>query len=78
MLRDAGRTASPNAGVTMSAMAGLLETRLEKPEHYRLGDDFREPEASDIGRAVRIADRTAILALALALGLLAARYAIAG
>ena len=78
MLRDAGRTASPNAGVTMSAMAGLLGTRLEKPEHYRLGDDFREPEASDIGRAVRIADRTAILALALALGLLAARYAIAG
>ena len=78
MLRDRGRTASPNAGLTMSAMAGLLGTRLEKPGHYCLGAGLREPRAGDIGRAVRIAERTAILAVAVALGLLVARYAVTG
>ena len=53
MLRDHGYTASPNAGLTMSAMAGLLGTRLEKPGHYRLGEGLREPETDDIGTAIR-------------------------
>ena len=42
MLRDRRRTASPNAGLTMSAMAGLLGIQLEKPGHYRLGEGLRE------------------------------------
>ena len=75
MLRDRSLTASPNAGVTMSAMAGLLGTRLEKLGHYCLGEDLRPPEAQDIGKAVRIAESAAVLALVLALGLLAARHA---
>ncbi|MDD5312478.1 MAG: cobalamin biosynthesis protein [Dehalococcoidia bacterium] len=35
-------TESPNAGWTMSAMAGSLGIQLEKPEHYRLGHNSRE------------------------------------
>jgi adenosylcobinamide-phosphate synthase len=37
--RDHKRTASPNAGWTMAAMAGALHIQLEKVDHYRLGDD---------------------------------------
>jgi|DewCreStandDraft_5_1066085.scaffolds.fasta_scaffold00538_16 adenosylcobinamide-phosphate synthase len=48
---EAGRTASPNAGWPMAAMAGALGVCLEKPAHYRLGDRYREPEAADIARA---------------------------
>lgn len=39
MWRDHKRTASPNAGWTMAAMAGALHVRLEKSGHYSLGDD---------------------------------------
>jgi adenosylcobinamide-phosphate synthase len=39
--RDRWRTASPNAGWTMAAMAGALEVRLTKRGHYALGDDLR-------------------------------------
>jgi adenosylcobinamide-phosphate synthase len=49
--RDHARTASPNAGWPMSAMAGALGVRLEKVGHYRLGDPLRPIEPSDIARA---------------------------
>ncbi len=52
--RDAGKTESPNAGHPMSAMAGALGVRLEKPGHYALGAEMRPPRASDISRARRI------------------------
>jgi adenosylcobinamide-phosphate synthase len=51
--RDGGRTASPNAGRTMAAMAGGLGLTLAKRGAYRLGDG-RPPAASDIARAVRV------------------------
>ena len=38
MLHDHGKTESPNAGWTMSAMAGALRVRLEKAGHYSLGN----------------------------------------
>ena len=76
--RDGSRTASPNAGVTISAMAGLLGTRLEKPGYYCIGEGMSEPEPSDIGKAIRIAERAALLALVLVFGLLAARHVITG
>jgi len=38
MIRDHNKTESPNAGWTMSAIAGALGVRLEKINHYRLGD----------------------------------------
>lgn len=53
MLRDRRRTASPNAGWTMTAMAGALGVTLEKPGAYRLGDG-PPPSAADIARAVRV------------------------
>jgi adenosylcobinamide-phosphate synthase len=47
MWRDHARTASPNAGWTMSAMAGALGVRLVKRDAYALGDG-ELPNARDI------------------------------
>ena len=52
MWRDRGSTESPNAGWTMSAMAGALGVALEKTGHYRLGDATRAIEPEDISRAI--------------------------
>ncbi len=38
MVRDGGKTESPNAGYPMAAIAGALDARLEKSDHYSLGD----------------------------------------
>ncbi len=78
MLRDHRHTASPNAGLTMSAMAGLLGTRLEKPGHYCLGEGLREPIAEDIVTAVRVAEQTAILGVIATLAVLTIRHALVG
>jgi adenosylcobinamide-phosphate synthase len=64
MLDHHGRTASPNAGWTMAAMAGALGVRLEKPGHYVLGEGA-EPTAADISIAVRIMIVAALIAIAL-------------
>jgi adenosylcobinamide-phosphate synthase len=53
MWRDARRTASPDAGWTMAAMAGALGVRLEKPGAYRLGEG-PWPDARHIARGVRL------------------------
>jgi adenosylcobinamide-phosphate synthase len=53
MRRDARRTASPNAGWTMAAMAGALGVTLEKTGAYRLGDG-PWPDVRDIHRSVRL------------------------
>jgi len=67
MRRDAARTASPNAGWTMAAMAGALGVQLEKPGAYRLGDGAR-PAVGDIERSVRLmAIAAAICTLAVGL-----------
>lgn len=63
--RDRGRTASPNAGQPMSAMAGALGIELEKVGHYRLGSGQRPPAPADIRRSVRLVRRAAVLALLL-------------
>ena len=64
---DRRKTESPNAGQPMAAMAGLLGVRLEKRGCYALGATLRDAEAADIGRAVRIMNGAAWLALGLAL-----------
>ncbi|QUC64442.1 cobalamin biosynthesis protein [Nitrosopumilus sp. K4] len=41
MIRDGKKTESPNAGYPMAAIAGALEKKFEKIDHYSLGDgDF--------------------------------------
>ena len=58
--RDKNKTSSINAGWTISAMAGALDTQLEKQEHYSLGDDHGiSPEHID--RALKIMTMTAVL-----------------
>jgi adenosylcobinamide-phosphate synthase len=58
--RDKGKTVSVNAGWTISAMAGALDTQLEKQGHYTLGDDHGiSPE--HIPRALRMMTLTAVL-----------------
>lgn len=71
MRRDRGRTASPNAGWTMSAMAGALGVTLAKRDAYRLGDG-RAPTAPDVARALRIAGAASAL---LACGVVAISHA---
>ena len=51
MRRDSRVTASPNAGVPMSAMAGALDVVLEKVDHYVLGRGLRSPTVDDLARA---------------------------
>ncbi len=62
MMRDHARTASPNAGWTMSAMAGALGVTLEKSGAYRLGQG-PPPATADIERAISLLARAAALAL---------------
>jgi len=54
MWRDSNQTASPNAGIPMSAMAGALGVELEKIGHYNLGKGLKLPSAQDISRARRL------------------------
>lgn len=69
--RDAHRTASPNAGWPMAAMAGALDTTLTKRDHYTLGDGARPPDAALIAEARTIARFVyALLGAALACGAL--------
>lgn len=68
--RDAGKTASPNAGQPMAAMAGALQRRLEKPGHYVLGGSFPEPAADDIRRAIDLTATAAAIAAASLAGIL--------
>jgi len=63
MMRSHAATASPNAGWTMSAMAGALGVTLEKPGAYRLGSG-RAPGRADIAPSIWLMVRAAVLALA--------------
>jgi adenosylcobinamide-phosphate synthase len=68
--RDAGLTASPNAGHPMSAMAGALRVELEKVGHYRLGAGQALPVALDITRAVAVMYGTTALAVGVLAGIM--------
>lgn len=69
--RYARRTASPNAGWPMAAMAGALDTVLTKREHYALGDGRRLPDAAMIGEARRLGRLVMALIIAGLVGALA-------
>jgi len=71
--RDGRRTESPNAGLTMAAMAGALGVTLEKHGHYHLGAG-PPPDPAAIDRAMRVARWTVALCVGLAaLALVACR-----
>lgn len=55
------RTSSPNAGWTMSAMAGALDVTLEKVGHYKLEGGAEPVSANTIRRATRVAGLTVAL-----------------
>lgn len=54
MVRDRKKTESPNAGWTMSAIAGALGVRLEKVGYYRLGDNHYPLITSTIDASLQI------------------------
>ncbi len=56
--QDHARTASPNAGYPMSAIAGALGICLEKVGHYRLHATGRPPTPADIQYAARLVSLT--------------------
>jgi adenosylcobinamide-phosphate synthase len=61
MIRDHKKTESPNAGWTMSAIAGALEVQLEKTAHYRLGDNHYSLSLDTINASRQIIIVTAII-----------------
>jgi len=72
MWQHHGRTQSPNAGWTMSGMAGALGIQLQKIDPdvgYTLGEPERPIEPSDISKAVHSMYSVAFFGLAIALAL---------
>lgn len=66
MLSQHRRTASPNAGWTMSAMAGACRVTLDKRGVYSLAGGNEPLTLQTLGRALRVADLTAGLIIGLA------------
>lgn len=60
-------TPSPNSGWPMSAFAASLGVRLEKPGFYILFEEGRDPDPSDLPRALGLMERAVALTLAAAL-----------
>ena len=61
MLRDGSKTESPNAGYPMAALAGALQTKFEKIDHYSLGDGNLELTKTHVKSAIDLMKVTAIL-----------------
>ena len=61
MIRDGRKTASPNAGFPMAAIAGALETKFEKINHYSLGDGDLQFSKEHVKSAISIMKITSII-----------------
>jgi len=59
-------TPSPNSGWPMSACAGSIGVRLEKPGYYVLHDEGKEPDTSDIRPALELIGLASALAIGVA------------
>ena len=61
MMRDGRKTQSPNAGYPMAAIAGALEAKFEKLDHYSLGDGSISFTKEHVKSAISIMKVTSIL-----------------
>jgi adenosylcobinamide-phosphate synthase len=61
MWRDRRRTESPNAGWTMSAIAGALGVQLEKVGYYKLGDNHNSLSLGTIDASLQIVMTAALI-----------------
>ena len=61
MMRDGKKTTSPNAGYPMAALAGALETKFEKINHYNLGDGGIALTKEHVYSAITIMKLTSVL-----------------
>ena len=61
MMRDGKKTESPNAGYPMAALAGALETKFEKINHYKLGDGEIILTKQHVISAINIMKLTSVL-----------------
>jgi adenosylcobinamide-phosphate synthase len=61
MRTDGKKTASPNAGIPMAAMAGALHTKFEKINHYSLGNGTTELNQAHFKSAISLMKATCIL-----------------
>ena len=61
MMRDGRKTSSPNAGYPMAAIAGALEAKFEKIDHYSLGDGSISFTKEHVKSAISIMKLTSIL-----------------
>jgi adenosylcobinamide-phosphate synthase len=75
MTRNSRLTASPNAGIPMSAAAGVLEIRLEKRGHYTLNPDARVPVVQDVIRGVLLAQSALFIGVLVLAGIVGLRHA---
>ncbi|MEK0346731.1 MAG: cobalamin biosynthesis protein [Nitrosopumilus sp.] len=61
MIRDGKKTESPNAGYPMAALAGALETKFEKINHYKLGNGEITLTTEHVNSALTMMKLTSIL-----------------
>lgn len=61
MVRDGRKTESPNAGYPMAAMAGALGARLEKVDHYSLGDGTARFSKRHVVSAIALMKATSVI-----------------
>lgn len=70
-LRDHAKTPSPNSGWPMSAAAGALGVRLDKPGYYVLMDEGAQPGYEDISRSLWLVGTTMALTILISMLVLA-------
>ncbi len=74
LFKEGHHTKSPNAGLTMAAMAGALGIKLEKTGHYILGVGLRPPTPADITKSIRVMKWVAAFGVLITFALLAVHH----
>ncbi|MEA1959425.1 MAG: cobalamin biosynthesis protein [Chloroflexota bacterium] len=74
LFKEGHHTSSPNAGLTMAAMAGALGVVLEKAGNYTLGVGLRQPTSADITKSIQVMKWVAVFAVLIAFVLLAVHH----